>query len=809
MKKLTFVLVLMLGLTGTICADCPYGMVSYWRLAETSGTTAIDCYGFNDGTNYGATIGQTGQIETCYSFDGLDDYINCGNSASLDITNEITLETWVNVNSFGDNKGIISKLEHDWGEPDDASGYGLTIHYATPYNKIQFWLFGVSSEYLVSSTLLSIDTWYYVAATYDGSHMKLYINGVEDAITSATGTITLNSRSVLLGSNEFCQEDTFLNGSIDEVAIYNRSLSLEEIQQHYQAGLAGDVYCSGRMKIYVDANVPGPVYDGVSWDTAYNNLQDALNDPCLAYGDAIWVAAGTYMPSEMTDPCDPRTATFQLINGVAIYGGFPTGGASWQGRDPNQYETILSGDIGTLADRNDNSYHVVTGSGSEPNAVLDGFIITSGNANGLWPDCFGGGMYIDEGSPTVRNCTFRSNTAQNGGGLVNWQNSNSTVINCTFTGNSADDYGGGMFNQASSSPTVTSCTFSGNSAVLNGGGMFNNYNSSPTVTGCTFSGNSAEYGGGGGMVNGWDCSPTVTNCTFTGNTADDGGGILGTCTLTNCTFSGNSAVWGGGGMYGAGTLTNCTFSGNSATWGGGMFNYNWSSPSSPIVTNCTFAGNSAVNGSALACDSYQQSYPSTVGLANCILWDSGGEIWNNDGSTITITYSDVQGGWPGLGNIDVDPCFVDPGYWDPNNTPGDPSDDFWVDGDYHLTTVSPCIDTGDPCFVPAPGETDFDGEPRVSGYRVDMGADEFQISGPVCWACRTQCHGDADCDGFVNTDDWPFFRDWWQKSWPSYDPCADFNRDGIIDTEDWPEFRDNFQKVPAADCVLGGVWPPL
>jgi len=105
----------------------------------------------------------------------------------------------------------------------------------------------------------------------------------------------------------------------------------------------------------------------------------------------------------------------------------------------------------------------------------------------------------------------------------------------------------------------------------------------------------------------------------------------------------------------------------------------------------------------------------------------------------------------------------------------------------------------------------MDGEARVSGYRVDMGADEFQISGPVCWASRTQCHADVNCDYVVNTDDWPSYRDSFQKSYPDpdYNPCGDYNRDGIINTSDWPAFRDNFQKVPAADCALGGTWPPL
>jgi hypothetical protein len=126
------------------------------------------------------------------------------------------------------------------------------------------------------------------------------------------------------------------------------------------------------------------------------------------------------------------------------------------------------------------------------------------------------------------------------------------------------------------------------------------------------------------------------------------------------------------------------------------------------LTNCTVAANSALNGNALACDSNWQAYPSNVQFTNCILWDDGDEIWNNDNSTITMTHSDIWGNWPGHGNIDADPCFVDE-----------------ANEDYHLLPVSPCIDAGDPNHPYDPSETDLDGNPRVIGGRIDMGAYEY------------------------------------------------------------------------------------
>ncbi|MHC4482421.1 MAG: choice-of-anchor Q domain-containing protein, partial [Planctomycetota bacterium] len=111
--------------------------------------------------------------------------------------------------------------------------------------------------------------------------------------------------------------------------------------------------------------------------------------------------------------------------------------------------------------------------------------------------------------------------------------------------------------------------------------------------------------------------------------------------------------------------------------------------------------------------------------------NDGNEIWNTDGSEVTITSSDVRGSWPGLDNIDVDPCFVAPGYWDPNGTPQDANDDFWVDGSYYLRPTSACIDAGDPNHVANPNDTDLAGNPRIidgdsdGNSVIDMGAYEY------------------------------------------------------------------------------------
>jgi hypothetical protein len=418
------------------------------------------------------------------------------------------------------------------------------------------------------------------------------------------------------------------------------------------------------------------------------------------------------------------------------------------------------------------------------NPIVAGCTFTGNSAGPYSHGGDGGGIAnFDNSSPAVTNCIFTDNSASSGGGMANFENSNPEVINCTFTDNSAEA-GGGMANFDNSSPALTGCTFTGNSVshigVIiiwsgntdidgnngSGGGLYNS-SSSPTLVNCTFNDNRA--GNGGGMCNDSNSCPVITDCAFSENHTSyvatytigseiiqsiimgAGAGIYNDSSspiVQNCAFKGNVSLLKGGGISNstsAPDVANCLFSGNWAkgyyseyielpggsqipgpapTPGyGGAINNN---DSDPVFTNCTFASNRAENGNFMSCDytDYQQSSnPSNVQLVNCILWDGGQEIWNNDGSTITITYSDVDGGWTGEGNIDADPGFVDPGYWDPNNTLSDPSDDFWVDGDYRLQPDSPCIDVGDNSVI-EPNSTDLDGNERIINGIVDMGAYE-------------------------------------------------------------------------------------
>jgi len=236
--------------------------------------------------------------------------------------------------------------------------------------------------------------------------------------------------------------------------------------------------------------------------------------------------------------------------------------------------------------------------------------------------------------------------------------------------------------------------------------MFN-YDSSPSLTNVTFSANTAEYGGG---MSNYGSSATLTNATFSANMAEYGGGMYnyGSATLTNATFSANTAE-SGGGMYNydsSATLTNVTFSENTATYvGGGMSSYFYSSAT---LTNVTFSTNTADSGGGI------YGVGSNVTLTNAILWDNSPD--QIVGEAFEVTYSDIQGGYPGEGNINSAPLL------------GSLEDNGGFTLTHALMEGSPAIDAGDISVCPLTDQRFFvrpvDGNSDgIEG--CDMGAYEY------------------------------------------------------------------------------------
>jgi C1A family cysteine protease len=258
---------------------------------------------------------------------------------------------------------------------------------------------------------------------------------------------------------------------------------------------------AGSSRLYVNDDATG-AQTGTSWTDALTKLRTAV---CFAQDDPtiteIWVAGGTYAPA---GPGGDRTATFQLVNNLTISGSFAGTETSRSQRDLSDpaNRSILSGDLNGddgpgFVNNGENSYHVVTGTGTDATAVLDGFAIVGGNANAPSHDR-GAGLRNNAGSPTIVNCIFAGNSsASSGGAMANEQGtmvggSCPTIINCVLTGNSAGGLGGAIYNigneLSASYPSLSNCTIVGNSAAL-GGGVASEYYSAPTLANCILWGN--------------------------------------------------------------------------------------------------------------------------------------------------------------------------------------------------------------------------------------------------------------------------------------------------------------------------------
>ncbi len=289
---------------------------------------------------------------------------------------------------------------------------------------------------------------------------------------------------------------------------------------------------------------------------------------------------------------------------------------------------------------------------------------------------WGGGIYCYLSKPTITNCMIVGNTATDSGGGISCSGSDPTIINCTIKGNTSDLYGGGI-SCSGSDPAITNCTVTGNTARQYGGGIYCS-GSDPAIMNCTITGNTVNYRGGG--LYSFVGDPTIINSLIAWNTSNSqGGGVFSQVSDT--------------------TITNCTMTGNVADYGGGVYQ---------IVGD--------------------------VRITNCILW--GDEPDEIDGEP-AVSFSDIQGGWPGVQNIDADPKFLDP-----------------ENEDYHITAGSPCIDSADNEAVPEGIVTDLDGNPRFvddpdtpdtgngTPPIVDMGAYEFQVD-EATEAC---CFENGDCE---------------------------------------------------------------
>lgn len=407
-------------------------------------------------------------------------------------------------------------------------------------------------------------------------------------------------------------------------------------------------------------------------------------------------------------------------------------------------------------------------SGEVETAIVEGITIRNGK-----PVSGNGGAILVNGiagatRPTVRACIFNNNSAPNGGAIAINGNSDPDVFDCTFVACKAIVGGGNGFggaislNGVSAAGSISECIFDSNTSG-GGSGIHAQGSSTLTVDRCTFVKNSST-GAGGGMTLGGGAISSVANCAFYGNTAGaaGGGGIV-------CAGSASGS-----------TIFNCLFSGNTALsfgLGGAVY----VTAGTTKLLNCTMAGNivGAINlGGALA-----KLNGATCIVHNCILWaNTGQQIQSPGAPTIVVEYSNVQGGFGGIGNSPADPLLVD--HDGADNVVGT------VDDDLHVFGFSPAIDSGSNTAWTVALTTDIAGLARfyddpavIDGGEgtapiIDRGAYESQPKDPPC------VNADFNCDGIVDGDDLGTLL----GQWGACRGCpADFNRDGVVDGDDLGE----------------------
>jgi hypothetical protein len=584
------------------------------------------------------------------------------------------------------------------------------------------------------------------------------------------------------------------------------------------------IYSPGFGKIiYVDDDAPAPG-DGSSWRTAYKYLQDALADAKAAEKPVeIRVAQGIYRPDRsigQPEGTRDRWATFRLLDRVTTRGGFAGVGApDPNARDVGLYPSILSGDLAgndiPLVNpldaqgeptRADNCHHVVTWDEHYTKLIglgttLDGFVVTGGyafryKASGSIPDETtppehrGAGLYVfgpreQTTAMAVRDCTFTDNYAEATGGVVYcYYMGELTFRGCVFSRNGTHQRAAALCG-IDSKVQLDDCQFKYNRVGEVCGAVYVGL-CDVALTDCILEGNTAGGFHGGLKVD--NSTVRFTRCDLVRNRAEslDGAGAVsiigsGACVqFRDCRFVSNTTPGRGGAVMtwsGATTaLTNCWFGGNTGGTGGAI----WKHLGELYVSNCTAIGNTAPQGSFLFdfTERGDGTYPpGFTEISNSIISDSGSPIWNNQGA-IAVAYTDLVNGWAsvhdpdqmitqGPGNIEVDPCFASPGYWDPNGTPDDLNDDFFVEGDYHLRSqagrwdpvtetwvkddvTSSCIDAGDP-------NSPIGQEPFPDGGRVNMGVYGGTVEAGKSYfgkpPCATIIAGDINGDCKVDSAD--------------------------------------------------------
>jgi parallel beta-helix repeat protein len=471
------------------------------------------------------------------------------------------------------------------------------------------------------------------------------------------------------------------------------------------------------------------------WFFLFVSFLFPLVTPVVSFGAAFCVSNPTELQAALTTAeSNGEDNTIQIVQGTY------NGNFTYASTEGNSL-TVKGGYTGGCASRTiDPENTVLDGGGTDTALVLASQAATAFSVEGLtirngstFTGANGGGLYAKtpNGTITLTNNIFIGNIASNRGGGAAVVGHDSTLTNNTFTGNTGNGGGGGgvwvIGNDSPSTPanntTLTNNTFTentGGGAMIQGNGNI--------LTNNTFTGNTGN-GGGGADVVGHDS--TLTNNTFTGNIASSwyGGGaaVFGEGkTLTNNTFTGNTAETYGGGAAVVGhdsTLTNNTFTGNTAGDVGGGVSFRSYGRNVTLINNTITSNTAETEGGGVWLD---LSGSNDIGnLYNNIIWNNtapkGDDLYIDNRAKLyfpaTVNLFNNVFDMSSSGTYIAEPFTIDP-----SNNNSNPL--FLSGSDCHLVASSPCINSGDNNAPDLPS-ADKDGNPRIMGGTVDMGAYEY------------------------------------------------------------------------------------